>query len=668
MDTQSQHSRPAAGLKVDDLLIDTGRQRVLRGAQEIPITGLSFDLLVTLARAAPNLLTYDQLMERVWPGQVINVETVSQRVKLVRDALGDDSRAPRYILGIRGRGYRMIAAVAPAFDAITPTRELPLPTAVTSTPAIDTETPHTNATPPTRARRRIAILIAAVVLCTTAVILGVKLRSPAIAVMPSEAERVSVVVQPPRTIAVLPFSNFSGNAESEYFGDGLAEELLGRLAGVPGLQVAARTSAFYFKNRSDTAQTIGRALGVRHLLEGSVRMFGTRVRVTAQLIDATTGYQLWAQTFDREATDILAIQDEIALAVVAGLNVALVEEARAALLRPATRSPEALDLYLRARYLAQEWQLRDLNQAIELYEKAIRVDPEFSTAYLGLASALESKGQFGAPQKNPERARVRQLLAKALEINPQSGDAHALLSGALLQSFDIAGAERELRLAEQLNPNGEHVLYALANFYGVAGWPPDKSVTYAHQWARLDPLNPWASTYLAISYWQVNQSARSLAEIEQVLAKHPEYWVAHFVRTGTLIDLDRYPEALASAKRTVELNADWGKAIADLAAAYALTGDMEQSRHWQREFERREPASWCFRAWILAAQNDYEGVMRALENAYADRDPNLIEALHYRQYLSLHRDPRFQRLVEQLGQQRRVEYVRSLNRDAAARR
>lgn len=658
------------GFHVDDLTIDVGRQRVLRDGQEIPLAGLSFDLLLALARAAPNLMTYDQLMDRVWPAQVINLETVTQRVKLVRDALGDDSRSPRYILGIRGRGYRMIAAVTPAFDsiataAVTSTVDAP---AAAVTENDEPENLRTAVTPGSRwlTRRRVTAVIAALMSCAAAIAVVPSLRWPAVAVSPTATPN-SIVVQPPRTIAVLPFNNYSSDLDSEYFSDGLTEELRSKLAHVPALQVVARTSAFHFKNSSDTAQSIGRALGVRYLLEGSVRKFGSRVRVASQLIDTTTGYQLWSQTFDREITDILAIQDEIALAVVTGLNLALVEQARAALLRPATQNVQALDLYLRARYLAQEWRLRDLNQAAELYEKAIGLDPDFSAAYVALASALQAKGEFGVSQQNPERPRIRKLLNRALQLNPQSGDAHALLSGILLQTFDIDGAEHELQLAESLNPNGEHVLYALAAFYSSAGWPPDRGIEYAEQWARLDPLNPWANAYVAIASWQANQPDRALSEIDKVIAANPDYWVAHFVRTQALIDLDRNDEALVSAQRALELNPERGFAISDVAATYALVGNVVRSRQFLGEFERRQSASWCARAGVLMALKDNEGALSALEQAYDVRDPLLIETLHYRRYLPLHGDPRFRRLVELLGQERRVENVRRSNPELTMR-
>lgn len=662
MDTLSEQWReqPGVGLRVDDLVIDIRRHCVSRDGEEIPLAGLSFELLLALARAAPNVLTYDELMDRVWPAQVINLETVTQRVKLVREALGDDSRSPRYILGIRGRGYRMIAPVTPApettrvVSALTSEQTAELPTAVVPKQRWLTSP-------------RIAAVVAMAVLCVVAIGLALKLRSPTLASSPDQAAPGSIVVQPPRTIAVLPFNNFSGDAESEYFGDGLTEELLSELAHVPGLQVAARTSAFHFKDRNDTAQTIGRALGVRYLLEGSVRKFGSRVRVTSQLIDATTGYQQWSQTFDREITDILAIQDEIALAVVDGLNVALVEEARAALLRPETQNVQAMDLYLRARYLAQEWRLPDLNQAISLYERAIDLDPSFAAAYLGLAYALYAKGEFGVSQENPARPRIRALLSEALKLNPRSGDAHALLSVVLLQTFDMADAERELRVAESLNPNGEHVLYALAAFNSAAGWPPDKGIEYAQQWARLDPLNPWANTFVAIAYWSANRPERALAEVDKVIAANPDYWVAHFVRTPALIDLGRYQEALASAQRVLRLNPEWGFATSDVATTYALAGDVEQARKYMRVFEQRQPASWCARAGIAMALKDPDGAITALENAYTARDPLLIETLHYRRFLPLHGEPRFQRLVMLLGQERRVEYVRRMNPGLAVR-
>ena len=236
------------GYQVGDLVIDLGQQRVTRNRSDIALPSLSFDLLVTLARAAPNLVTFDQLTARVWPHLVITPETISQRVKLVRDALGDDPHAPRYIAGIRGRGYRMVAAVKP------------LPVESQIQPPGHDETAVTAFNPPAN------------------------------------------------SIAVLPFVNMSGDATQEYFSDGLAEELLNALTRINDLRVAARTSSFSFKGKDTDIGTVARKLNVGAVLEGSVRRSGHTVRITTQLNDAATGFHIWSESYDRDLGDMLQLQ------------------------------------------------------------------------------------------------------------------------------------------------------------------------------------------------------------------------------------------------------------------------------------------------------------------------------------------------------------------------
>src|SRR5882762_3165101 len=252
-------SPAATGYQVDDLIIDLGQQRVTRAGDDIPLPQLSFELLVTLARAAPDLVTFDQLTERVWTGLVITPETISQRVKLVRDALGDDSHAPRYIAGVRGRGYRMVAAVSSLSVATTAeptTLQAGLPARSARGAALPTLAGHRVSRPWLIAAIGTALLVVAA--------WGLRhyIRTRQASTAATTGAQSVVIVKPPKSIAVLPLLDISPSGGNEYLGDGLAQELSGRLSRIPGLRVAARTSAFAFKGRRADVRTIAQTLGV----------------------------------------------------------------------------------------------------------------------------------------------------------------------------------------------------------------------------------------------------------------------------------------------------------------------------------------------------------------------------------------------------------------------
>ncbi len=630
-----QATQPA-GYRLDDLEIDVGRQRVTRGGVEISLPGLSFDLLLVLVRAAPNLVTYDQLMERIWPGVIVNQETINQRVKLVRDALGDDPRTPRYIAGVRGRGYRAQGSVVP----VATSRGF-----AASATANGTQHAAISASPPVRPRWRMAMMAGGAVIVVLAGMLVFQRAEW------NENDRAPPVVHPERTIAVLPFANISGDADDEYFSDGLTEELLNRLTNVQGLRVAARTSSFAFKNHAGSVKEVGQALGVRHILEGSVRRQDDRLRVTAQLVSTTDGYHLWSKTFERQAADVFAIQDEIARAVAETLRVQLVNDSDGAGAH-GTISNEAYDLYLRARHLYQSFQLERMTKAIGYYERAIRSDPGFATAYVGLADALSWRNAVaGQPHDAEIRTRIRALARKALELDPRNGDARALLGREFMFEWNFEAAQRELRLAEALNPNGEHVLESLTGYYMSFGWPPERAIEYARKGRDRDPLNPWAAIHVSQAHWHAQQYEEALRELDRVFEIDPDFWLAHVWKAMTLMDLGRPQEALLAARRAVELNEN-GDTLRTLATTYARVGDLDQARAL---FPRMEAHGAHPSAGIHVALGDTEAALATLELELKARDRWLPEYLHYPELLSLHGQPRFQKIVRLLGQERRAE-------------
>lgn len=462
------------------------------------------------------------------------------------------------------------------------------------------------------------------------------------------------------SIAVLPFENLSGDPSNEYLGEGLSEELLHRLANVPGLQVAARTSSAFFKDRKESAENIGRMLGVAYLLEGSVRRSADTLRVTAQLIDARTGYHLWSQTFDRRFSDILQIQDEISLAVLKGVDVPLIDRVRAAAIKHATSSPEALELYLQARRADREWGLEQNDRAIELYGRAIALDPNFAAAHAALANSLINRIQVaGLTFRDPAVAEVPALARKAVELDPESGEARALLGKVLWTQFDFEGAEREFQLAARLSPNSAAALEILNEYYGHGGWPPEKVIEYAERWLALDPLNWNAEFALSLAQYHVHRYEDALRTIERVIAREPDQWLPQFHQTGTLLELGRFDEAIVSARREVEMH-DAQETRSDLICALALAGQMEEARRHLAVL--LDPAQTPYyapsmRVWAYACLNDVEGALASMERARDEGDFWLTGTLHFRLLTPLHDEPRYQAIVKQFRQERRVAYL-----------
>jgi len=463
---------------------------------------------------------------------------------------------------------------------------------------------------------------------------------------PAEGPRAPASEQGGPSIAVLPLVNFSSDKEQEYFSDGLTEELLNLLAKVPGLRVAARTSAFAYKGKNVKMSEIGRDLGVTTVLEGSVRRSGDQIRITTQLINASDGYHLWSETYDRKITDVFAVQDEIAAAVVGALKLKLLPAPGSRDRR--TESVEAHDLYLRGLYF---WNLRtkeSLLRAAEFFRAAIKADPGYALAHAGLADALEVRTGYAWVRGGEARAQAKVAALRALELDPGLGEAQASLGMILGDEFDWSGAIEHYRQAIALRPD-----YATA-----------------HHW-------------LAMALADQGRADQARQEIEEALRLDPTSRIIN-TNAGRVAMLARdFPRAEALYRTALELAPDFDYARSELAVLYALEGKKAEAlaeiervspdgenRHTRpivlARIGRREEAERLARglealssrsyvppallADVWASLGDRDRAFRALRRACRERDGAWGPYPNHPIYDELRSDPRFGEILDCLHQ------------------
>ena len=453
------------------------------------------------------------------------------------------------------------------------------------------------------------------------------------------------------SIAVLPFVDLSEAKDQEYFCDGMTEEIIDALARVHGFHVAARSSAFAFKNKQQDIREIGRKLNVGAVLEGSVRKSGNRLRVTAQLNSVTDGYHLWSETYEREMKDIFALQDEISRAIVSTLRVQLGERGKAPLVSAPTGNLEAYDLYLEARYLHSKWRPEPMRQSIGLFERAIAQDPSFAPAYAGLAASYTWLGFFRVRPRDVMPG-AREAAQKALSIDSRLGAAHISLGDVkALYDWDWEGARREYETALQINPDdwGAHFSYSL--IYLAPQGRVGEAIREMQRARELDPLNVTINTYLGMLFDFDGQYDRAVRQLHDTLAIAPDFAEAYSTLFRVYLDQHRFDDARAALDRCHALVGQTvpGLANAQLAAA---EGRVDSARQILAACERageREYFSPGSVASVYVALGDKDAAFRALERGFAERDGMLAYLKTYPALGALRSDPRFAQFLRRLN-------------------
>jgi serine/threonine-protein kinase len=458
----------------------------------------------------------------------------------------------------------------------------------------------------------------------------------------ARVEIAQPVTSAEKSIAVLPFNDLSPAKDHAYFGEGIAEELLGALAKVNGLRVAARRSSFWFKDREAELGEIAAKLSVEHVLEGSVRREGNRVRVTAELIDARGGFTIWSETYEREMHGIFALQDEITRSIVETLKLKLAISPP-----PASRSTDAYDAYLQGLFYSDKSTEDTLRKSLEFFERALEKDPKFSRAWTGIAKAwLWLADAYVPPLEAYPKA--RDAAVRALELNDGEAEAHVYLAEAKrILDWDLDGAEAEFKRAAEIEPNSTPSNYFIAALYAARG-DRDKALAYLRRTAKIDPASLWVSNFACEIYRYFGLYDEAIAAGERALQLDPTFVYGEPLLAALYREMGRFNDAIALYKKAQNIS---GRAAFGLAITYARMNRRKEAQETLEAAVARRgsytPGDAVAHVHVVLQAND--DAIHELERAYEEHSSSLHFIGIAPEFAPLRSDERFVSIVKRIG-------------------
>ena len=619
--------------------LDRRNFELRRDGQPVKLDRTPMELLLFLAEQAGTLVTREEAVDHVW-GKEVFIEAEASlytAVRKIRRALGDDTDEPHFIQTVSGKGYRFIAQVTAVAVAPKVVPESDRPEALFARPA------------ETRVRKsvwnqgilRLLVVFAAVAIGAMVVLAGWWRREPA-------RETIQAIV-------VLPLQNLSGDVSQDYLADGITDEITTDLAKLAGPRIIARTSAMQYKGTHRTVPQIARELNVGAVVEGSFERSGDRVRVRVQLIEGSTDQHLWAEAYDRKASDILALEAEVAQDIAEHIQLRLSVKQRQDLARNDTVNPQAFQDYLQGRHY---WALRtreSLNKAVEYFNRAIQEDSNYARSYAGLAHCYIVMPMLtGIPQAEAFD-KAQRATRRATQLDDSLAEAHLAMAETLLwKDWSFLDAEKEFKRTLELNPNYSTGHQWYGEFLNIAG-RYQEAVAELQTALALDPLSAVIHHQLATALRDGGRYDEALEEYRKTIEISPNFYATYEAMSWAFRRQGKFVEAIQSLRGAIpgfvnDSNDDpaIASAIDDLQPAYAkngATGYFRQSLKVHSYYMR--PHAYLARDY--AELGDHDKAIAELSRSYREHELEALSMLTDPELDSLRSDPRFQSLVRAIG-------------------
>ena len=658
--------------------LNAAERLLWRDGEPVPVAPKVFDTLVVLVEHGGRLVTKDDLMSRLWPDPFVEEGTLTRNISDLRKTLGESAGAERYIETVPRHGYRFVAALkhmsaetAPlvvekhtrsriiavehhadetwtdeslesrgeAIVSAAPERQQTVEQAASQDSVLNSERAAVVALSPGRFARLkrpvapLAIAAAAAMITVAAVITYRLFVTPAVSSAPI------------RSIAVLPLENLSGDPAQEYFADGMTEAFISNLAQIRALKVISRTSVMRYKGVRRPLPEVARELNVDAVIEGSVQRSGGRVRVSAQLIYGATDSHLWAREYERDVTDVLKLESEVARAVAAEIRIQVTPQERERLASARSINPEAHEAYLLGRHYLTKANEQDRKRAIEYFEKAIQIAGDYAAAYAGLSTAWVQRGIFEAKDFNEAKPPARAAAFKAIGLDDQIAEAHTALANIKYEfDWDWEGADQEMRRALDLDPGSldvhldyGHLLMALGRH--------DEAIREGRNAEQLDPISSRTQSALGRFLYRARKYDEAVAHLERAVELEPRSLQAYARLAEVYAQVGRYNEAIGAFEKIRELARDTGNPQAGIARVYAMMGRKREAR----EMISGVKAQPVIVAPVYVALGDKDEAFRILGKAVDEHNSFLVYLKEDPPFDNLHSDPRWKMLLRRMN-------------------
>jgi TolB-like protein/DNA-binding winged helix-turn-helix (wHTH) protein/Tfp pilus assembly protein PilF len=641
-------TRPASVVRFGTYEVCFQSGEVRKAGLRIRVQQQPMKLLEILLERPGEVVTREELRRRVWTDESFGDfdQAVNIAIAKLRSALGDSAENPRFIETLPKRGYRFIADVSVVDADARPKRPQSTAGDLSTTEAGDNNDNNNKdklqgpgfAVPPKR--RPPLWVIVALTLVLILPILFVLLRSRA---------RTPAGI---RSLAVLPLDNLSGDASQNYFADGMTDELITDLAQISALRVISRTSVMAYKGARKPLPQIARELNVDAVVEGTVLHSGGQVRITAQLIEASTDKHLWSRSYEGDFRDILALQNKVATEIADQIRINLTPQEQAALKNAKVVNPEAYESYLKGRYFWNKRTADGLKAALAYFNQAIEEDPKYAQAYSGLADTYALLGDWQYAVMTPKEAfpKAKAAAIKALELDSALGEAHNSLA-FVLDGFDwdFDAAGKEFRRAIELNPGYATAHHWYAWHLSLLG-RYDEAIAEMRKAENLDPLSLIINADLAELLVLAHSYDESIQQSRKTIEMDPNFALAHNQLAQAYLQKHMYAEAVAELQKAVQLSTGSPTCIANLARAYVLSGKRSEAEKLLSDLRKRSNPGYSNAseiAMIYASLGDTDQAMNWLEKGFEERfNPGVLLRPGFD---PLRSDSRFQNLVHRIG-------------------